>query len=225
MNKCKKKPRSALKNHWSIVDKACHRHAPRDIWLSQVSSQVIPDHWILGDCDPGLDTVASKMFAKRGRMLNFSLQLIWKSQNSVRHLVHWWRDELKRKDATSFVKILGTPLFHTLAFVSHQLRGLPNSRMITKPCRENCSIATWFNWAISEVLRRNTHLQHRTSHSYLSLKCLFCQFPLPFASESHLLSGSPERVVYKACLGMFYASNQRLASGILAGNWPTNAHG
>ncbi len=62
------------------------------------------------------------------------------------------------------------------------------------------------SWASTHY---NTQLPFQ-SLSYLSLNCLFCQFPLPFASESHLLSGSPERVVYKACLGRFYANTNQL---------------
>lgn len=94
-----------------------------------------------------------------------------------------WKERMPQASS----RFLQQPLFHTLAFASHQLRGLPNSRMITKPCRENCRNQQESNEQFKRFwdkpsrsvstrivsLWATTHLQHRTTHSYLSLKCWF----------------------------------------------------
>ena len=241
MKKCKKKPRSALKNHWSIVDKACHRHTPRDIWLSQVSSHSwsLDLRWLW----PWLGHRGIKNVCQAWQDAKFLLAAhleITGVCTALGPLVKGWTEKkgchkLRRDSCNS-------PFSHSCIRVT-SATGLAKQQNDYQTLQRELQKPTGIKWTIQEVLRQtvsfcfHAHCVIVSNHSFTTQNyhelpihtyhwsADFLPIPLAFrVREPPTQRIAGLRVVYKACLGMFYAnSNQRLASGILAGNWPTNA--
>lgn len=238
MKKCKKKPRSALKNHWSIVDKACHRHTPRDIWLSQVSSHSwsLDLRWLW----PWLGHRGIKNVCQAWQDAKFLLAAhleITGVCTALGPLVKGWTEKkgchkLRRDSCNSpFFTLLHSR--HISYGACQTAEWLPNpAERIAETNRNQMNNSRGFETNrlvlfpralchCEQPLIYNTELPIHTYHWSAD----FLPIPLAFrVREPPTQRIAGLRVVYKACLGMFYAnSNQRLASGILAGNWPTNA--